>query len=203
MALAGRPLGSSSGRLGPPRFDYGPWRGARIEDLFPANERFFGLGGNCCHARREPALQGPGACEPTLSYELVCSRASLPLCSRALVPAYVDVRRAKKLHYLVEDVGTELGSAFLHVQHVLADAPVCRDLEGLAAVAELWVGSYGGLHVARHVYLRYNRNVAASGVGAQLSEVGLGVKTAVGLAVFPSLPLVAGRRLSPPRAYLD
>ena len=111
----------------------------------------------------------------------------LPLVAGAFVAADVDVFAREEVGHFAQDVLEELhGLLAADIEHLLGDAPLGPYLIrlGLAALAsEFGVGRQRGLHVAGQVDFGDDGDSAFCGVGDYVSDLVLGVVSAVTDAV--------------------
>ena len=106
----------------------------------------------------------------------------------------MDEPRREQLEDLFEHVLQKREHLVLHREHAVEDAPPGRDLERLAAVAELRVCGNGRTRVSGHLDLGHDRDEAVSGVAHDLAHVVLRVEAAVGLAGVAPRGRIARRR---------
>ena len=111
-------------------------------------------------------------------------RAALPHGFRTLVAAYVYILRREECHHLVKHIVDEMERFVIaHTQHTVRHAPLLPHLVGPSGAAQFGVGGQGGLHVAGHVNLGYDGDVAFGSVAHNVLDVLLCVIPAIGCAV--------------------
>ena len=96
----------------------------------------------------------------------------------------------EQLHDLFEHALHELDGRLLWIEDVLADAPDAARLDQHGQIAQLRIGADGGVHVAGHVDLRHDGDMAGLGIGHDLADLILGVEAAVGHVVKAVRPVM-------------
>ena len=106
--------------------------------------------------------------------------AGLPTHAGGLITANVDILAREKLHHLVEHILDKLQRVvFANTQDVIGNAPHTPHLIGASSATQLGIGGQCTQHVAGHVNLGNDGNIAIGSIAHDVDDFLLGVVTAV------------------------
>ena len=172
-------LGSTYSGLGACPADNGNvLRRCAVENLIPTNHLSAACTYVLCHLVHKPCLQlvflrvAIDVLQSQLGNLGLAVGTLLPTVLRTLVATDVDVVRREDVHNLVDNVLGKLQCLGLAGTHnLIYNAEVLAYLVRTAGAAEVVVGCKGSLHVARHINLGDNGDVAFGSVAYNLACV--------------------------------
>ena len=131
------------------------------------------------HATGKIALIGGSA-----QIERIALRAGLPLLGRSFVATDMDDLRWEDVHNLREHTFYKIVNLRIaHAEHIFIHAPIVAHLIRAASATQLGIAGQSSQHMAGHIDLGHNGDVALGSISHYVASLLLGVESAVRNAI--------------------
>ena len=191
-----------------PRHDGGMGREAALHDFVPTDHLTAVVVEEFLYALGYVALQVVLGRAVLIVFETqlldagLAGGALLPTQFGALVAADMNVFRGENIHHLEQYVFDKFeGLVLTGAEHIVADAPLSRNLIRATGAAQLGVGGQGGHHVAGQVDFGDDGDTQVGGILHDVAQLVLRIESAVG-GVVVVVPLFGNHRFAAHAAHL-